>query len=129
MIQHPPYQKGECTRCHPKELSFSLGEEFDTRGMCFNCHEHDPFKQRLAGYACVHGPVAIKNCLACHDPHESLYPRMAVAPDPKLCFGCHDKDLILSTRAPSSLKEETCLGCHDPHGGDTRYFLRGEAKR
>lgn len=121
MVQHAPYQKEECARCHPRELSFSLDEDFDRRGRCFNCHEHSAFKAKLDGYAYVHGPVAIRNCLACHDAHESRFPSLLVEAEPRLCFECHDRDAILSTDAHRGV--DSCVRCHNPHGGDGRYFL------
>ena len=129
MIRHRPYERNECARCHPKDLSFSLGDEFDRKGMCFNCHEHEPFKERVLGYAFLHGPVAIRNCLACHDPHESLHPQLLLEAEPRLCFGCHDRAAVLATAAHRDSTDEKCAACHDPHGGNDRYFLTRKGER
>lgn len=128
MAPHKPYQEGRCTNCHPKERSFSLGEDFDLRGRCFTCHEHVAFQARLEAYPFVHGPVALRNCLVCHDPHESIYPSLLQLPDPKLCYSCHERAAVLSSPAHQDLSEEKCLPCHDPHGGAGPYFLKEGAK-
>lgn len=127
MTLHAPFQKGECTRCHPKERSLYL-ELNTSKGLCYSCHEHGPFKAKLAGYAFVHGPVAVESCAACHDPHESVNSRLLVEKDPKLCYECHDKKSILSSAAHGKLSDENCLPCHDPHGGMNRFFLKSKEK-
>ncbi|MBI4602052.1 MAG: hypothetical protein HY721_08830 [Planctomycetes bacterium] len=128
MVRHKPFERNECTGCHPKERSFWLEQDFDRIGLCFKCHEHEPFRDRLEKLSFVHGPVAVKSCLLCHDPHESIHRGLLVLPEPRLCYECHDRGLMLED--PQHLGEgpETCLRCHDPHGGAAPFFLKGPSK-
>ena len=127
MLMHKPLEDGLCDRCHRKERSLYLGEEFDIRGRCFECHE--PLQEQLESYPFIHGPVAVSNCLGCHDAHESPYPPLLIQPDPELCYGCHDQELVVSLPSHQDWSEEKCMPCHDPHGGDTRFFLKEVAKQ
>lgn len=125
MRQHAPYKAGACTQCHPKDLSFALDEGFDKRGRCFGCHEHEAFKEKLGKLAFVHGPVAVGNCLVCHDAHESIHPALTIEREPKLCYACHEKTLLARAPAHQGSDASRCGACHDPHGGADRFFLRG----
>ncbi len=129
MILHEPYRSSPCTTCHPRDRSFFLGEDFDRRGQCFSCHEHVAFRDELAGARLLHGPVALGECLVCHDPHESLHRGLLVAADPDLCLDCHQREAVLASGTHRGLDAAapTCLPCHDPHGGNQPFFIRERA--
>lgn len=127
LFRHKPTVNDQCGNCHPPQRIW-VGEAFDRRGGCFDCHVHEALRERIDRYPFVHGPVAVLACLACHDPHDSPYEGLLHKPDPKLCYGCHDQESVLSRAAHQEQSEERCLGCHDPHGGTQRYFLRAEAQ-
>lgn len=129
MLRHAPYQKNECDRCHPRQEAFWIGENFDKRGQCFSCHEHEEFAKRLEDSPFVHGPVAVRECLVCHNAHQSIHPGLLELPAPKLCYLCHERDAMVSSPAHRdwSEEEEACLSCHDPHAGSDPYFLRDGA--
>jgi predicted CXXCH cytochrome family protein len=128
MLFHRPYREHQCDRCHPKERSLYLGEGFDRRGLCFTCHEHAALKTTLESLPFHHGPVAARNCLACHDAHESIYQKLLAAPDPDLCYRCHEPESIVASGSHGEWTDGTCLPCHDPHGGSDRFFLRKDKK-
>ncbi len=50
--------------------------------LCLTCHtaSDDPVK---------HGPYQKGQCVACHDPHVSEFPKQLRAPTNTLCFACH----------------------------------------
>jgi len=129
MIRHKPYQEGLCTDCHPGESALFLGAGFDKRGGCLDCHDHSDMKTRLEEATHVHGPVAIGNCLICHDPHESLRPHLLLDDERKLCFFCHFEEDILTGEAHLEIGDDSCTSCHDPHAEDDPDLLRPEAER
>ena len=124
LVRHKPYADNQCEKCHPRERSFYLEQDYDRAGRCFRCHEHGAFELRLKSLEFLHGPVAVQNCLACHDPHESVDKGLLALPDPKLCYVCHERSRVLAKTDHLEGGSETCLRCHDPHGGSKAHFLR-----
>ena len=119
---HRAYVERRCSVCHGDKTSFG----FTTTGFtdldssaCIRCHD-DAMDE-----AFLHGPVAAGACTACHEPHESRYPRLLVAVSPSLCLQCHASELELEPITPGHEDPaQDCLECHLAHGGDDRYFLR-----
>lgn len=124
LIRHKPVDDERCEDCHPNDRGLALVTNFDRRGGCYQCHEHEALKQEIDALRYVHGPVALQNCLACHDAHESEYEGLLVLPDPGLCYSCHFRARVLASPPHQNLDDDKCLPCHAPHGGDSRYFLR-----
>ncbi|MHC4081712.1 MAG: cytochrome c3 family protein, partial [Planctomycetota bacterium] len=68
---HAPAAQGMCDACHalvePRSHRFELVS--DDSGLCYRCHD-EPAESLHA-----RGPVAVKLCTACHDPHsaDNLY--------------------------------------------------------
>ena len=122
MQYHKPYQENQCTKCHADRNALSVDDR-GRRTLCWSCHEHDEFKVRLQARPFLHGPVAVENCSACHDPHESVHSKLLLQPDPKLCYSCHDRETTLAGTHHANLEKELCLTCHDPHGGSNRFFI------
>lgn len=71
----------------------------------------------------VHGPAALGQCTACHDPHGSPFP--ALAKDGRRCFSCHDPfPPGESLHRPAT--DGRCHACHDPHASPHPAHLKRE---
>ncbi|MCP5103743.1 MAG: hypothetical protein GY950_10215, partial [bacterium] len=113
--RHPDYFKNICGSCHDR----SAGNYLKTKkkDLCFTCHKQETFTGKY-----VHGPVAVRQCLTCHMPHESRYVKLLRSKAPELCYECHMKDSV-TTPAPCG-RGETCTGCHAPHVSNNRFFVK-----
>lgn len=115
---HRPYMEKRCDDCHDKttESGFVVKSKSE---LCFVCHS-DFIKGSF-----VHGPVAVGDCLACHDPHTSTLPSLLKVRAADVCAVCHKE-----ARQAVSLHEMTvthglvCVNCHSPHFGNVRFFLK-----
>lgn len=115
---HRPYQEKRCDDCHDKttESGFVVKSKEE---LCFHCHS-DFIKGSF-----VHGPVAVGDCLACHDPHTSTLPSLLKVAAANICAVCHREP-----RQAASLHDTTvshnmvCVNCHSPHYGNVRFFLK-----
>ena len=166
-VKHDAVDTGaKCLNCHdPHAANVEhnlVGLPFD---LCVNCHGKDGikdeqgkiltnFKTWLAQNPEHHGPVASKDCSACHNPHGGEkfrllkldYPADFYSPyDPKLyalCFDCHE-DSILSTPETTTLTQfrdgnrnlhylhvnkaergRTCRACHEVHASKQPHRIR-----
>ena len=115
---HQPYAEKRCDDCHDKTSESSFVSKTKEE-LCFVCH---------TGFIkgnFVHGPVAVGDCLACHDPHTSTLPSLLKVAAADICAGCHKE-----ARQAVSLHEKTvthglvCVNCHSPHFGDVPFFLK-----
>jgi len=74
-----------CTTCHTvkneKDATF-INLVSPANELCFTCHERSSEKV-------LHGPYAQGNCIVCHSPHVSDWPKQILAPVEDLCMGCH----------------------------------------
>ncbi len=116
--EHPPYQEKKCNDCHDRktESGFVTATK---RDLCFHCHV-----DFIQG-SFVHGPVAVRDCLACHDPHSSRYPSLLKVEKSELCATCHrEKRLAADLHDKAIGHKMQCTDCHDPHDGNARYFLK-----
>lgn len=125
LVQHEPYRRNQCKKCHPEESSLFIAERAP-RGICYWCHEHEEFQQRLAESEFLHGPVAVESCLVCHDPHYSRHEGLLVEKTPTLCYFCHEPESLECTPEHEDPAQWKCLNCHDPHGGDNRFFVKAD---
>jgi predicted CXXCH cytochrome family protein len=74
-----------CTTCH--SVTSAKGATLislvsPATELCFTCHEKSSDKV-------LHGPYAQGNCIVCHSPHASDWPKQTLAPPEELCMGCH----------------------------------------
>ncbi|MBI5100775.1 MAG: hypothetical protein HZB33_02900 [Nitrospirae bacterium] len=72
----------------------------------------------------VHGPVAVGECLSCHErkAKHSFQPITNVG---ELCYRCHDRvDSKKGVHKP--VKDGSCTKCHDPHQSPFKFQLRAE---
>ena len=91
---HADVQKGKvvhtamssgCDTCHQAASANGKTTITDvaTGGdLCSMCHE-------MEKGPVFHGPYKAGECLACHDPHSSNYPKATLAQTNMLCFTCH----------------------------------------
>lgn len=114
---HMPYQEKQCDDCHDKTKEGGL--VLPKNELCFVCHAN--FVK--GGY--VHGPVATADCLACHEPHLSSFPKLLKAASVQMCETCHrEQRLTVGMHAKVAAKQLLCIDCHDPHYGNMQFFLK-----
>jgi len=117
---HPPYRENRCSACH--DSGSGLLFRTPQQGLCRRCHPNVPGQVKF-----LHGPVAVNDCLACHNPHASAYPRLLLADNKALCFRCHKRADLTPGPYHATTATQACIECHNAHGGDTRFFLKKEA--
>lgn len=119
---HEP--RKDCTNCHRKRRGGGFSAQTyliaPVPELCNNCH-----KNYAATASIVHGPVAVGQCLFCHNPHKSKVEHLLKKPEPELCYLCHDESMV--ELIPAHLPQQTsaCTDCHDPHAGSTKALLKG----
>lgn len=163
--QHGAMVEGRtCLNCHePHATNFPRVLRNNPMALCLECH-NKPLKGPhgtiadmsavLATGKSLHGPVAEKNCSACHQIHGSdtfrlltkEYPPEFYAPFKEesyaLCFSCHEKSLVLEPRTTTltgfrngdenlhyvhvnrDTKGRTCRACHETHASDQAKHIR-----
>ena len=119
---HEP--RKDCSICHGerKQRSFS-SQTYLTAPvpkLCYNCHTDYTVSALF-----VHGPVAVGQCLFCHNPHKSKIEHLLIAPEPGLCYQCHDIDTIELMAAHLLKQLSTCTDCHNAHASSTKGLLKG----
>ena len=116
---HRPYAIKDCQGCHDfKKKNLLLAPENELCEMC-----HVAFVQPKWQF--VHGPVAVRDCLACHLPHSSKHKSLLQESVSDICSKCHHEERLASEMHKLVMKNNMeCVNCHDAHGGDTPYFLK-----
>ena len=116
----------DCSNCHGKRRQRSFSTQTHLIApipkLCYNCHD-DFTSQALF----VHGPVAIGQCLFCHNPHRSKIEHLLVAPEPGLCYLCHDRNTIELIAAHLPAQLSACTDCHNPHASSTKALLKSSS--
>jgi predicted CXXCH cytochrome family protein len=116
-VVHPPYRDKECNNCHDK--STQSGFVTPLKELCLTCHK-DFIKGRY-----VHGPVAARDCIFCHDPHSAQYSSLLKKEPNELCATCHrEKRASVSIHSRAAEHKMGCIECHNPHYGKAPYFLQ-----
>jgi predicted CXXCH cytochrome family protein len=166
-VKHDALTTGaKCVNCHNPHAANV--EHLLTRlpyDLCVNCHGQDGvkdqegrpltnFKKLLAENPHQHGPVADKDCSACHMPHgggnfrllTKEYPAEFYSPyNPKLyalCFDCHEESVTKNPKTTTLTrfrngdqnlhyvhvnKDErgrTCRACHEVHASRQPHQIR-----
>jgi len=123
---HEP--RKDCTVCHgrrgqrrPTARAFLVSP---VPQLCYDCHE-----DRMVRGPNVHGPVAVGQCLLCHNPHKSRVKYLLKGPVPELCYFCHDTTAVEDIPAHYVRELAACMDCHDPHASLERPLLKDEARR
>ena len=166
-VRHAAMSVGaQCGNCHTPHASsierLLIALPFD---LCVNCHDNENMasmdgkklsniKSWLQANATWHGPVAAKDCSACHQPHGSAnfrllrdhYPPEFYAPydtrNYALCFSCHNEAAFSSpeTTTLTSFRNgaknlhyvhlqqagrgRTCRACHEVHASKQEHHIR-----
>lgn len=156
----------KCANCHNPHAAnvehLLIRLPFD---LCVGCHGKDDIKDQdgkvltnmkklLAENPEQHGPVASKDCSACHTPHggnnfrllTKEYPAEFYSPyDPKkydLCFDCHEESIVKDPKTTKLTKfrngdqnlhfvhvnkderGRTCRACHEVHASKQKHQIR-----
>lgn len=166
-VQHGALSvEAKCVNCHNPHAANV--EHLLTRlpgDLCLGCHGQDGLKDHdgkvltnmkklLAENPHQHGPVADKDCSACHLPHggdnfrllTKAYPAAFYSPyDPKLyalCFDCHEESMVRDPKTTTLTKfrngdenlhyvhvnkderGRTCRACHEVHASRHDHQIR-----
>ena len=121
-----------CSDCHDPHQGHVVarsGADLEAPNeTCTKCHT-----SQKGPFLFVHGAMK-EGCIACHNPHGSVNPKMLVARDANLCLRCHLQ--TTSTNGTifaggedhrTRLQNGTCwsAGCHEAvHGSNTSKPLR-----
>jgi len=121
LVQHDPYEGGECAECHDLNKSSLNGLVKPMPKLCFQCHDAEDFQGET-----VHSPVEDGECTECHSPHESPNKLMLKKPLDQLCFTCHDQEDFEAENMHSPVEDGDCAECHNPHASPHKVMLRGK---
>ena len=113
---HRTGTRAQCLECHRKKDELRSAGRAAT--LCYGCHD------RVGEKRYVHGPLAVGDCLACHDPHGGYGAAHLRQEQALLCANCHAARGDAATVACNA-SGRGCVSCHDPHQSDTRYLLKG----
>ena len=118
---HEP--RKDCTNCHDTaKQSKSPGQLYLTAPvpkLCYDCHD-----DRTVSAKFVHGPVAVGECLECHNHHKSRVKHLLKEAEPNVCYFCHDADAIAAIPAHLTGQPSACTDCHNPHASLERPLLK-----
>ncbi|GBD92243.1 doubled CXXCH motif [bacterium BMS3Abin04] len=113
---HPPYRKRLCNACHNVDKGNKLVKPMP--GLCYTCHKNMTGKDPV-----IHGPVAMGDCLACHNPHLAKNKFLLKRKGRALCLYCHNPAVINKDKIHFASEELDCLDCHNPHSGKNKFLL------
>ena len=123
---HEP--RKDCTTCHGKRKQRGFSSETyliaQEPELCYNCHDDYTVSAPF-----VHGPVAVGQCLFCHNPHKSKIEHLLKEPEPGLCYQCHDVNTIelIAAHLPNQLS--SCTNCHNPHSSSLKALMKETSSR
>jgi len=114
---HPPYAEKNCKGCHNFKAENMLIAPDEQ--LCEICHVD--FVQGNF----IHGPVAVRDCVACHQPHSSTHKSLLKESLSGICAKCHQEERLASEMHDAVMEHNMdCVDCHDAHGGNKVYFLK-----
>ncbi len=128
-----------CTSCHEvrrnKEITRVKLTTTTVGRLCLNCHED---KKAADAKGRVHAP-AVRDCIKCHDPHQSANENQLVKPvtggkDENLCLSCHNIGVGAAAKGSRhAALDMGCSTCHvthkvgDPNKREFRQHLTKDA--
>ncbi len=159
--------KRECLNCHAAHASDRprLLKNVE-KSLCFECHNTAiklddgtvlaNIKDIVEHGKSVHGAIAERSCVVCHQIHGGEHRRLLTQEYPlgiyqsfsesayALCFSCHDRQLAMTARSDAvtsfrngdmnlhfvhvnrDQKSRSCRICHDSHAADRERHIRAE---
>ena len=122
---HSAIQLG-CTSCHEIRVNRDVTRvkliTTTPQALCLTCHDD----KKVHPGQTIH-PPAVRDCLKCHDPHESpndyqlLKPTTGASKDDNLCLACHSQGTNVpkdGSRHPAL--DMGCQTCHTTHKNGER---------
>jgi len=125
---HEPWKNRKCNLCHRRleQAQWALPElTAPVPELCYDCHTDHTVS---AAFIFVHGPVAVGECLLCHNAHKSKIAGLLKKKEPELCYQCHETIKGVQIAGHPDEPIQQCTNCHDPHAGLTRMFLKSSGK-
>lgn len=119
---HEPWKNRNCNLCHEQldEKKWALPALTEPEPeLCYQCHVDYPATEPY-----VHGPVAVGECLLCHESHKSKIAGLLKEEEPTLCYQCHETIDAAEIPGHPDAPILLCTNCHDPHAGLTRMLLK-----
>ncbi|UCE60949.1 MAG: hypothetical protein JSU63_04195 [Phycisphaerales bacterium] len=154
-----------CQNCHEAHASdYPAILVNDMVEVCLSCHDEEMpmpdgtiltnIKAVLALGRTPHGPIAQRNCVACHHIHGGSYFRLLIKEYPPefyapfleetyaLCMACHDRQRFLVQHTDTftdfrngdlnlhylhinkKIKGRTCRACHETHASESPKHMR-----
>ena len=115
----------DCDFCHERLWEVGRAEFVKLLPeLCYHCHT-----DYTVSAAFVHGPVAVGDCLFCHNLHKSKIDHLLKEPEPKLCYQCHDINTIELIPAHFTNQQFACTGCHNAHASPVKALLKGASSQ
>lgn len=125
-----PVKEGrmDCTACHDPHGKPAAPAGPTANALCAQCH-----REQARPHVFEHEALR-EGCVACHNVHGSINPKLLTERDNNLCLKCHAQvaaapgaKIIGKFDHTSFLKQGTCFsaGCHPAvHGSDVNSHLR-----
>ena len=164
--KHDAVSTGQaCMNCHDAHATDYAALLLDDMvEMCLNCHDREipmgngvklmNMRPVLESGRSLHGPIAQRTCVPCHQIHGGSNFRLLVKSYPPefyapfaeesyaLCFSCHERQLVLDERTDrltnfrngdhnmhyvhvnKTTKGRTCRACHETHASRKEKHVR-----
>lgn len=118
---HPPQPSADADRARLRLPADRL---------CGGCHNDLDAEALAVAFRVVHGPLAVGDCVFCHDPHRSPHPHLLKRADSsELCVMCHDQETAERRCSHAEAAVRPCIECHEPHAANRRALLREGARQ
>ncbi len=118
---------------HSKALGLIIKNE-RAAADCYGCHSAEGFAAKLQSKKIDITRKESLNtltCVACHDAHNSEYPRQLVMDPERLCASCHTQEAMLKGNAAKGIEETKsphsgigCIKCHMTEGNHLMKVIR-----
>ena len=165
--KHDPAGSASCTKCHdPHQSDYPRMIRANVNDLCLDCHnesfksdgrEIQNIKATLSETNTIHDPITNGDCIICHLPHDSDFPRLLISEYPvrqfseakvenfELCFLCHDSEMITADSTEyatdfrngkqnlhyfhiNGSKGRNCNLCHNAHGAPNKHLIEETVK-